>query len=189
MIIDVERDEFAKFSVRLDLQADLSRKDEKKVEMAVNHMADALSSEEFYNWCMSYNYWYSYRKWKWFRYKTYWQKVNNFKMSNGLSRKGIYNKLMTGSETLQPTPDNEADMTLHVDYSHAGNVIGYTYSNTVSQWIYYSWFSNNDFNDVAGNLAHEWAHKMGFNHDFNWNNTREFTVPYAVGYFVRDFDA
>jgi len=187
MIIDVERDEFAKFSVRLDLRADLSGRDLQKVKDAVNHMADALSGEEFYNWCKSFSYYETYRKWKWWRYKTYRKKVYNFKMPKGLNREEVYKRLMSGKETLQPTHDNEADMTLFIDYDDAGNVIGYTYPDTVAQWIYYSFFSNNTYRDIAGNLAHEWAHKMGFNHAYNWNNTRKYTVPYAVGYFVRDF--
>ena len=38
---------------------------------------------------------------------------------------------------------------------------------------------------VAGNLTHEWLHKMGFTHDSAATSTRPYSVPYAVGYIVR----
>ena len=38
--------------------------------------------------------------------------------------------------------------------------------------------------EIAGNLAHEWMHKIGFDHDFNSTSRRPYSVPYAVGDLV-----
>jgi hypothetical protein len=39
---------------------------------------------------------------------------------------------------------------------------------------------------VAGNLTHEWLHKLGFDHDVASTPARPYSVPYAVGYILRD---
>jgi hypothetical protein len=38
--------------------------------------------------------------------------------------------------------------------------------------------------DVAGNLAHEWMHQLGFEHAWRHEPGREHTVPYAIGTLV-----
>ena len=67
------------------------------------------------------------------------------------------------------------------------NVLGYTYSNTKTQWVYNYFFTNGGIEDIAGNMVHEWVHKMGFGHASKNNSTRKYTVPYAVGYFVKEY--
>jgi hypothetical protein len=96
---------------------------------------------------------------------------------------------MKGAE-LEPdeTPeDNEADIFLKIDRTDKPGVIGYTYSNTKWQWIYSRILREWGAQDIAGNLAHEWCHKIGFEHESSWTSKREHSVPYAIGYYVRDF--
>jgi hypothetical protein len=37
--------------------------------------------------------------------------------------------------------------------------------------------------EVAGNLAHEWTHKLGFGHE---SAAEHDSVPYGIGYIVRE---
>ncbi len=40
--------------------------------------------------------------------------------------------------------------------------------------------------DYAGHLMHEYCHYLKFTHRKKYNKRRKYTVPYAVGYLVRD---
>ncbi len=42
---------------------------------------------------------------------------------------------------------------------------------------------------VTTNMVHEWCHKLGFKHDVQATPGRKYSVPYAVGYIVRDLAA
>ena len=53
----------------------------------------------------------------------------------------------------------------------------------------YTWFfdQSNNLADLIGHIAHEWSHKVGFDHLFKPHSGRENTVPYAFGELVRRF--
>lgn len=125
-----------------------------------------------------------------FPYKPHWwsstRRMNNFRMSAGLSNQGVYEKLMKCAERLDPIPDEEMEIELTIDRRNAGDVLGYTYSSTRMQWIYASFFGRATLADIAGNLAHEYCHKLGFEHEFERTSTRQYTVPYGVGYIVKE---
>jgi hypothetical protein len=38
--------------------------------------------------------------------------------------------------------------------------------------------------DIAGTLAHEWMHLLGFTHSFRDSSLRSLSVPYAIGELV-----
>ena len=40
--------------------------------------------------------------------------------------------------------------------------------------------------EVAGNIFHEWTHKLGFDHDVIYTSERNATVPYALGFLIRE---
>jgi hypothetical protein len=100
----------------------------------------------------------------------------------GLSNEEVLNKILSGSETLTPEADGEADLQVELDTSWTRNVIGYTYPTTPMQWIYAKFFHNWSEEEICGNIAHEYMHKLGFDHEYKWTHDREFSVPYAVGY-------
>lgn len=104
-----------------------------------------------------------------------------FRLSRGFSNEGVYVCLMKGGEILSPEADGEADIQLTIDRRNAGNVLGYTYSATPMQWIYSSFFGRATVADIAANLAHEYCHKLGFEHEFKRTASRQYTVPYAIG--------
>lgn len=99
----------------------------------------------------------------------------------------IYKKIMSGAETLDPQADSEADIFIELDRSYSWSAIGYTYDNTKWQWIYNRFFKGASVASIASNIAHEYMHKLGYDHEYKWTALREFSVPYAVGYFVERY--
>lgn len=144
------------------------RKDElKKLNSAVQYLQEYCNSAEFKDKIITA------------RYLGKYQFANN----DGLSNEQVYNLIMSGKEALQPTEDGEWDisLTIYNTYWRGRNVIGYTYPNTSMQWInrrFFSWFTPEQ---IAGNLAHEYCHKLGFDHDFNATIKRQYSIPYVVG--------
>ena len=176
---------YNKFTVRVNVvNDDLSDEERNILNRAVRHMAIRLGSEDFRHFCGAYRYSYKVCSgWFWRNCDT--KTVHNFKYSQGRTSIEVYKHLMGGKETLSDRVDGEADIILVIDRRNKRGVIGYTYPNTSKQWIY-SWFLKTDYKRVAGNLAHEWCHKMGYDHKFRYNSTRKHTVPYAVGDYVAE---
>lgn len=172
------------FTVNLYCESNLSFDEAYTLRQAVRHMASRLSSNEFKEFCINYAYEYKTSTghlW-WKQYHTHY--VEGFKYSDGRNGLEIYNHLMNGSEKLSMgVSDQTANIHLMIDRRLRRGVLGYTYPNTTKQWIY-SWFLKSDYRKIAGNLAHEWCHKMGYGHEYRYNQTRRHTVPYAVGDFV-----
>lgn len=99
-----------------------------------------------------------------------------------LTNQQVLEKILSGSEVLTPEADGEADIQIELDTSWTRNVIGYTYPTTAWQWIYAKFFRNWSAEEVAGNIMHEYMHKLGFDHEYGWTFEREFSAPYALGY-------
>jgi len=180
MIIDAEAGNF-KVSLRVVGQCTIDQ--ELMLKKAVRIMANRIGSQGFRQFCENYTF--SYRThtgmlW-WKRYTTHHQ--SGFKFPNGLNGAEVYQSIMHGAETLSPVKNRTADMELTIDTRNKRSVLGYTYPNSVRQYMY-SWLLETTPDRVAGNLAHEWCHKLGFDHKHRYNSTRRHSVPYAVGDFV-----
>lgn len=121
-------------------------------------------------------------------YSFQWRGENTFNDNNGMSNTEIYAHLMTGAEVLQPEQDHvmNFDLTLYRSWNPFSKVKGYTYPDTMRIWIHKKFYRRSSWTpvDVAANLAHEWVHKMGFGHDFNYNEDRPYSVPYGIGGIV-----
>jgi hypothetical protein len=105
--------------------------------------------------------------------------------TDGLTNQQIYNLIMSGREVLNNAVDNELDIDVTMYYSLRG-VIGYTYPNILRTWMNRRFFKKFNAAGVASNLAHEWCHKIGFDHSFYYTNNRKNSVPYAIGYMVEE---
>jgi len=116
-----------------------------------------------------------------FTYKGKKQFVDN----NGLTNMEIYQKLLEGSEELAPAIDYEMDLELELYYSRRSTV-GYTYPDELKVWINTKFFNVYDSAQVAGNIFHEWTHKLGFEHAYRYSTKRNASVPYALGYLVEE---
>lgn len=94
----------------------------------------------------------------------------------------IYDLIMTGEEVLQKDVDYEMDV--HVKIYHENNkTVGYTYPNTVQTWVNRKFFDSYELGQIAGNMFHEWMHKLGFSHI----SAKDYkSVPYSLGYLVTD---
>ena len=118
-----------------------------------------LNTQNFKDWCLSYKF-----------------------TSTTLTNPEIYAKIMSGDDIHSPK-DNDFDIHAILYYS-SKNVVGYTYYNTMKTWINKKFFMIWGIDGVAGNIVHEGMHKLSFNHA---SATDHSSVPYSVGYFVRDF--
>lgn len=174
---------FNNFTVKLVCESDLTTDEMITLHKATRHMAITLGGADFERFCRMYHYSYTTSTgYLWWAKRTR-HIVEGFKLSEGRTGAQVHHHLMKGAEILRPDANNTADITLVVDRRNKRGVLGYTYPNSVKQWVY-SWLLRTDYRRVAGNLAHEWCHKMGYGHEFRYNSTRKHTVPYAVGDFV-----
>ena len=112
--------------------------------------------------------------------------VNHFHMCVH-SREKVYSIIRNGAEILNPQADGVADIQIELDTSWTRNVIGYTYPETMWQWIYAKFFRNWSAAEISGNIAHEYCHKLGFDHEYKWTHDREYSVPYAIGYACENY--
>jgi hypothetical protein len=126
-----------------------------------------------------------------FSYKNYtgalwWKKyftVDGFYQSK-MTNQQVYDKIMSGAEVLHPGADNEADITMVIDPRTNSRVIGYTYPGDKRQYLYINWARSMTAIEIASNMAHEWTHKLGFEHDYKATRLRPYSVPYGIGYIV-----
>lgn len=113
------------------------------------------------------------------------KKFNN---NNGLTNAQIYKKILQGSEKLTPGIDGEMDLFLETYYTSA-NVIGYTKPSIKTIFMNTRYLDQFATNKIAMNLTHEWLHKLGFGHASEATSSRPYSVPYGVGYIMRDLVA
>lgn len=101
----------------------------------------------------------------------------------GFTNAQIYQKILDGAETLQPTKDNEMDLEVEM-YYESSSTVGYTMTNSKRIWVNTKFFNQYTAAGVAHNLMHEWLHKLGFKHAVSYSSSRDYSVPYAIGDLV-----
>ncbi len=104
-----------------------------------------------------------------------------FASNKGLTNEEIYDIFMEGKETLQQDTAGEMNFFLKLYNSWWSRVIGYTSPDVNLININWKYFKTYRPSDVAGNLAHEWTHKIGFDHQ---SAAEHDSAPYAIGYIV-----
>lgn len=165
--IDVPH-EASLFDANLSLN-EFDSKDEIKVMKAIEIIKKVIKTSEFRNRVINFTY---------NGKKTY---VDN----DGFTNEQIYQKLIDGAETLKPEVDHEMDLELELYYS-SRNTVGYTYANVLRIWMNTKYFDVYTPAEVAGNVFHEWTHKLGFDHASSYSVSRDSSVPYALGYIVEE---
>ena len=168
----------------------LTKNEQDLIKKASDHAELAINSEQFKEWCLNFSWQQQVCTGKLW-WKTCTQEVRRyFHYNKNLTNFQIYNSIIDGKEVLGDGEiDNEADIFLKVDRRYSRNVIGYTYSNTPWQWVYARILNSWGPVDIASNLIHEYCHKLGYEHEYRYTNAREYSVPYAVGYFVQKYKA
>lgn len=162
---------FASFDAQIHM-VNLAQDQEAKVHKAIELIKKVVGSEEFKQRVLSHEV---------DGKKTY----NNNK---GFSNEQIYQMIVDGSETLMPGKNGRMDVELEL-YQQSTNTIGYTYPNTTRIWVNTKYFNRYTPVQVADNLFHEWVHKLGFDHDVKYSKSRNYSVPYALGYLVEELAA
>lgn len=180
-IIQEEGNKMLKIKI---ITKDLDIQEQQKIELARQHIERIVNSILFKEYVLNYSFtinectgrlW-----WKKCSIKTY----NKF-WSTDLTNKQVYDTIMKGKESLSNEGDDEeADIFLEIDRRYSRNVIGYTNPSTPWQFVYNWFFGKSSIQELAGNLFHEWLHKIGFDHDFKYNDYRPFSVPYALGDYI-----
>lgn len=98
----------------------------------------------------------------------------------------VYAAIRAAHESYEASADGEVDLNLHLkSFSwFQRNVVGYTTPSSDTITSNRRFFSGYSKEEVAGHLAHEWLHKLGFEHDHSSTADRPHSVPYAVGDLV-----
>jgi len=122
-----------------------------------------------------------------------YQGQETYVQNNGLTNLQIYNDIMQGAEQL-PTPtaaNNTMDLyvQLYTSSWFGRNVIGYTDPSVHTIFMNTYFYDSATPGETAGNLMHEWMHKLGFDHDSSATARRPSSVPYAVGYIAEELAA
>jgi hypothetical protein len=108
-----------------------------------------------------------------------------FANNNGKSNSQIYQSILDAAEKLKPVKNHTMDLGVKMYYDDSV-VVGYTTPSITYINVNRKFFNNYSANQVAGNLFHEWLHKIGYDHDSDATARRPYSVPYAIGYIVRD---
>ena len=153
-------------NVKLD---NFDAEQEAKVLEAGELIKKVIATEEFKNAILNHTY----------------NGKKGFVDAGGLTNAEIYQKILEGSEKLNPGNNNTMDLELEV--YHANNVVvGYTMPSVIRVWMNSKFLDKNSAAEVTTNMTHEWLHKLGFKHASNRTASRPYSVPYAVGYLMRD---
>lgn len=163
-----ERSTDANLTINLVTQ-DFAEDKEVKLNDAVERILLVINSVEFQERVLNHEY----------------QGEKTFVDNKGMSNEEIYQAILEAAETLNGEIDEEIDLDLTLYYAN-NSTVGYTYPNTERIWINDKFFSVNSLGKIAGNLIHEWTHKLGFEHDFRSTARRQYSVPYGVGNIIQE---
>ena len=143
---------------------------EEKLFEAVELLQEVFSSPEFKLRILLHRYKGGYR----------------FAHNRGLSNYQIYKRILNGVEKLYPVKNNAMDVVIELYTNNKSIVIGYTNPFTRKIWMNTKYFNRHTPAEVASHLTHEWLHKLGFGHEREKSNNRKYSVPYAIGYIVKE---
>ncbi|SDF14157.1 hypothetical protein SAMN05216464_11396 [Mucilaginibacter pineti] len=115
--------------------------------------------------------------------------------NSSLTTRQVAEKLYRGSEWYQPADDNTANIYWEikkrakiVTVFTRHPAIGYGLPSDTTIYTYTWWFDDSRHKaDLVGHIAHEWSHKLKFDHLTAPHAGRELTVPYAFGDLVTLF--
>lgn len=140
-----------------------------KVEKAIEIIKKVVKSEEFKQRVLNFSY----------------NGKKEFVDNNGLTNAQIYQKILEGAETLNPTVNHTMDLELELYYS-SKSTVGYTYPDVLTIYMNTKFFDSYEPYEVSDNIFHEWTHKLGFDHAASYSESRDYSVPYGLGYLVEE---
>jgi len=168
--------EHGPLKVNLLSLTDFTPAEKTKMYQAAEVLERVVNSEEFRQAVLNFTY----------------DGKKQFVDNKGMTNEQIYETIRRGNEVLIGKDDEtmDYDLTLYTPpFWKKRTVVGYTYGNTLRIWVNRYYFTDYTLAEVAANLAHEWCHKIGFDHDFQRTARRPYSVPYAVGNLVGELAA
>lgn len=145
------------------------RADEEKLEKAIEIIKKVIATNEFRSRVLTYTY----------------EGKKQFVDNKGMSNDQIYQALLDGKEDLKPEVDHQMDLELELYYSWQSTV-GYTTPGQMKIFLNTKFFYPFTPSQVAGNVFHEWTHKLGFEHATTYSVSRDSSVPYAIGNLIEE---
>lgn len=143
---------------------------EDKLYEAINLLSQVMASPEFKHKIINHKFGKRFR----------------FARNKGLSNLEIYERILSGVEELIPIENNAMDVEIALYSDYDSTVLGFTRPSTKRIWMNTKYFNRHNAAELASHLTHEWIHKLGFDHEDHRTPARKYSVPYAVGYIVRD---
>jgi hypothetical protein len=103
-----------------------------------------------------------------------------------LTSKQVLDKILEGTENFSGGQKNAIDLFLDM-YEERSSTVGYTSPN--DKYLHMNRYFQGKYTpeETAGNIFHEWLHKIGFNHSKYNNSQRPNSVPYKLGYLLAGF--
>lgn len=157
------------FQTNVDLLTEFTTTQEEKYNAAVAMVKKVVATEAFRTKVLNHTY----------------NGVKQFVDNRGRTNAQIYQTILDAAESLQPAKNNTMDVGVKLYYAN-NSVVGYTNGSITYINVNTKFFNGYDVNEVAGNLFHEWLHKLGYGHSASATASRPYSVPYAIGYIVRN---
>lgn len=148
----------------------MSRMKEDKIYKATDLLREIFSSSEFKRRVLNHRF----------------NGKKSFAFNKRLSNRQIYEKILMGVEKQIPYRNNAMDVEIELYTDFESNVLGFTRPNTKRIWMNRKYFDKYCEGKVASHLTHEWLHKLGFDHEREQTWSRKYSVPYGIGYIVKD---
>lgn len=147
---------------------DFTATQEEKYNKAVALVKKVVATEKFRNMILNHTY----------------NGVKQF-ASTTKTNAQVYQSVLDAAEKLTPAKNNLMDVGVKLYYEN-NSVVGWTNGSITYFNVNTKFFNQYDIHQVAGNLFHEWLHKLNYGHDSSATTRRPYSVPYAVGYMIRD---
>ena len=148
-------------------------RDEDRIHRALDIITEVVNSEAFRAEILNMKY-----------------KIGNKEFSGytqtTLTPKQILDKILDGTENFSGGQKNSIDLFLDMYYQRSSTV-GYTSVNDKYLHMNRRFHANYTPEETAGNIFHEWLHKIGFDHSQKNNSERPHSVPYKLGYLLAGF--
>lgn len=138
-----------------------------KIETAGELIKRVIASEEFRNGVLNFKY----------------NGKTQFNYNDGYTNSEIYNIILDGAEKWNGISDNEMDLPIET-YYESSNTVGYTNTGTSKIYMNTKFLDQYTAAEASGNMMHEWLHKLGFSHAVSYSTSRDYTVPYGIGYLM-----
>jgi hypothetical protein len=97
-----------------------------------------------------------------------------------MKRELIQTNGKTNAEVLEHITSANVTIQVEMYRSLIGRVHGYTYPNSSTIWMNRKYHDSWNACTVGSNLAHEFSHKIGYDHDYKATARRPNSVPYAI---------